>query len=64
MDWEEIEWTVNDMLLIQGLLFAICTVGLFVGLPLWYFWCVWLPWTGDIIEEAVHGDKESGNDND
>ena len=48
--------------IIEGILFSICTVGLFVGLPLWCLYRVWLPWTGDIIDEAVHGKREEEDD--
>ena len=53
-------------LLFEGIAFSVCAVGLFVGLPLWYLYKIWLPWTADIIDEAVHGkwvwEHDSGGD--
>ena len=46
------------MTLIKGILFSVFVVGMFVGLPLWCFYRFWLPWTGDIVDRAVHGEKE------
>ena len=43
-------------LIVEAILFSVCIVGLFVGLPLWYFWRVWIPFTADIIERACHGE--------
>ena len=45
-------------LIIEVILFSVCMVGLFVVLPLWYFYRIWLPWTADIIDEAVHGERK------